>query len=215
MAPDYILVTAKAEGKFVSALKTAVQDMYGADPQLSKDYSRIINNRHFHRLSKVLNENQSGEIVIGGQSDEKDLYIAPTVIANVDRDDKLMEDEIFGPLLPMIRVADVDDAIEYVNSRDEPLALYVFSPNKKFANKVMDRTRSGAVLVNDTLMHVAEGSLPFGGTGPSGMGAYHGKASFDAFSHERSTMIKDLNPVSEAVMSVRYGMLLLLFFSFS
>ena len=205
MAPDYVLITAKAQDKFIKELKKAFEELYSKNPQNSTDYSRIVNNRHFHRLSKVLHENKSGEIVIGGQTDEKDLYIAPTVIANVDRDDKLMEDELFGPLLPMIQVADVDDAIEYINSKDEPLALYIFSSNKKFANKVMDSTRSGAILVNDTLMHVAEGNLPFGGTGPSGMGSYHGKKSFDAFSHERSTMVKDLNPVSEAAMSLRYA----------
>ncbi|KAF9278309.1 hypothetical protein BGZ68_008658 [Mortierella alpina] len=204
VAPDYILVTAKAEEKFIPALKKAVQELLGSNPQSSTDYGRIINNRHFHRLSKVLNENQSGEIVIGGQTDEKDLYIAPTVVANVDRDDKLMEDEIFGPLLPMIRVADIDDAIEFINSKDDPLALYVFSSNKKLINKVMDSTRSGGILVNDTLMHVAEGNLPFGGIGPSGMGSYHGVESFNCFTHERSTMIKDLNPVAEAVRYAPY-----------
>ncbi|KAF9197614.1 Aldehyde dehydrogenase [Haplosporangium sp. Z 27] len=205
VAPDYILLTAKAEEKFVPALKRALTDMFGANPQASTDFARIINNRHFHRLSKVLTENKSGDIVIGGQTDEKDLYIAPTVIANVDREDKLMEDELFGPLLPMIRVADVDDAIEYINSKDTPLALYVFSSNKKLAKKVLDSTNSGGAVINDTLMHVAEGSLPFGGFGPSGMGSYHGKRSFDAFTHERSTMIKDLNPVGEAMTAVRYA----------
>lgn len=198
-------MTPKAEPKFVEAMKKAYKELYGANPQTSDSYARIVNNRHYHRLQKVLTENQSGEVVIGGQSDEKDLYIAPTVIANVDRDDKLMEDELFGPILPMIRVNDVDDAIEYVNSRDDPLALYVFSSNKKFVNKVLDSTRSGGALVNDTLMHVAEGNLPFGGTGPSGMGNYHGKNSFDAFTHERATMIKDLSPISEALMAVRYA----------
>ncbi|KAF9955729.1 Aldehyde dehydrogenase [Modicella reniformis] len=112
VGPDYLLLTAKAEEKLIPALKKAWTDMLGPDPQTSPDYARIINNRHFHRLTKVLDENKSGEIVIGGQTDEKDLYIAPTVIRNVDREDKLMEDEIFGPLLPLIRVADVDDAIE-------------------------------------------------------------------------------------------------------
>ncbi|KAF9934718.1 Aldehyde dehydrogenase [Linnemannia zychae] len=205
VAPDYVLITAKAQDKFIAELKKAMKELYNSDPQSSNDYGRIINNRHFHRLNNVLKENKSGEIVIGGQTDEKDLYIAPTVIANVSRDDKLMEDELFGPLLPMVQVADVDDAIEFINSRDEPLALYIFSSSKKFANKIMDSTRSGAVLVNDTLMHVAEGNLPFGGTGPSGMGSYHGKKSFDTFSHERSTMMKDLDIFSEAAMSVRYA----------
>ncbi|KAF9905219.1 Aldehyde dehydrogenase [Linnemannia zychae] len=205
VAPDYILVTAKAEEKFVPALKKAYLEMYGPDPQASKDYGRIVNVRHFKRLCNVLMENKSGDVVIGGQADENDLFIAPTVIANVERDDKLMDEEIFGPLLPLIRVTDIDDAIEYINSKDEPLALYIFSTNKKLINKVLDSTRSGGVLVNDTLMHVSEGSLPFGGIGPSGMGAYHGRHSFDAFTHVRSTMMKGLNPVIESAMAMRYA----------
>lgn len=205
VAPDYLLLTAKAEEKFVPALKKAIDNMFGANPQASASYPRIINNRHFHRLTKVLNDNKSGEIVIGGQTDEKDLYIAPTVISSVDREDKLMEDEIFGPLLPMIRVADVDDAIEYINSKDHPLALYVFSDNKKLTKKILDSTNSGGAVINDTLMHVTEGALPFGGIGPSGLGAYHGKSSFDTFTHIRSTMIKDLSPVGEATMGIRYA----------
>jgi acyl-CoA reductase-like NAD-dependent aldehyde dehydrogenase len=186
-------------------MKQAWTEMLGANPQDSPYYARIVNNRHYHRLMKVLNENQSGNVVVAGQPDEEDLYIPPTVILNVDRDDKLMEDELFGPLLPVVRVADVDDAIEFINSRDDPLALYVFSDNKKYIKKVVDSTRSGGVLVNDVLMHVIEGNLPFGGVGPSGMGNYHGKNSFDAFTHERATMIKKLNPVIESVMAVRYA----------
>ncbi|KAF9543781.1 Aldehyde dehydrogenase [Mortierella hygrophila] len=205
IAPDYILITAKAEEKFVPALKQAYLEMYGPDPQASKDYGRIVNTRHFKRLCDVLMENKSGDVVIGGQADENDLFIAPTVITNVERDDKLMEEEIFGPLLPLIRVTDIDDAIEYINSKDEPLALYIFSTNRKLVNKVLDSTRSGGVLVNDTLMHVSEGTLPFGGTGPSGMGSYHGKSSFDAFTHVRSTMIKGLSPVIESAMGLRYA----------
>ncbi|KAK3807924.1 MAG: aldehyde dehydrogenase 3 family, member B1 [Benniella sp.] len=205
VAPDYLLLTDKAAEKLIPAMKKAWTEMLGANPQDSPYYARIVNNRHYHRLMKVLNENQSGNVVVAGQPDEKDLYIPPTVILNVDRDDKLMEDELFGPLLPVVRVADVDDAIEFINSRDDPLALYVFSDNKKYIKKVVDSTRSGGVLVNDVLMHVIEGNLPFGGVGPSGMGNYHGKNSFDAFTHERSTMIKKLNPVIESVMSVRYA----------
>ncbi|KAG0370450.1 aldehyde dehydrogenase 3 family, member B1 [Gamsiella multidivaricata] len=205
VAPDYILVTEKAEAKLIAALKTAALELYGDNPQNSSSYGRIVNNRHFHRLHNLLKFNKSGKIVFGGQVDELDLYIAPTVITNVDRDDKLMENEIFGPLLPIIRVADVDDAIEFINSKHEPLALYVFSNNKKLVKKVLDSTRSGGALVNDTLMHVSESSLPFGGIGNSGMGSYHGKSSFDAFTHVRSVMIKTLTPVSEMVMNMRYA----------
>ncbi|KAG0360076.1 Aldehyde dehydrogenase 3 member B1, partial [Gamsiella multidivaricata] len=205
VAPDYLLLTQKGEEKFIPVFKKVLIEMFGTNPQNSPDYARVINNRHWHRLMKVLNENQSGEVVIGGQSDEKDLYIAPTVVLNVDREDKLMEDEIFGPLLPVIRVADVDDAIEYINSKDDPLSLYIFSDNKKFSKKVIDHTRSGAVSVNECLLHVTEGHLPFGGIGSSGMGNYHGKKSFDAFTHERSAMIKTTNPVFEAALAVRYA----------
>ncbi|KAF9940601.1 Aldehyde dehydrogenase [Mortierella alpina] len=205
VAPDYVLITAKAEAKFIAALKEGLLTMFGENPQTSEDFGRIVNDRHFKRLHKMLTGGKSRDIVIGGQTDEKDLYIAPTVIANVERDDILMQDEIFGPLLPLVRVVDVDDAIEFINSMDEPLALYIFSSNKKLIKKVLDSTRSGGVVVNDTMMHVSERTLPFGGIGPSGMGNYHGEHSFLAFTHIRSTMIKDMNPLSEAAMSLRYA----------
>ncbi|KAF9181376.1 Aldehyde dehydrogenase [Haplosporangium sp. Z 27] len=205
VAPDYLLMTAAAEEKFIPALKKTIGEMYGLDPQRSNDYARIINERQFQRLTKLLNERKSGDIVIGGQTDEKELYIAPTVIVNIDREENIMEDEIFGPLLPVIRVSDVEDAIEYINSKDDPLVLYLFTDDNKLAKKIMDSTRSGGVLVNDTLMHVAEGSLPFGGIGPSGMGNYHGKSSFDTFTHERSTMVKNLSSFGETAQSPRYA----------
>ncbi|KAF9357171.1 Aldehyde dehydrogenase [Mortierella sp. AD094] len=205
VAPDYLLMTAKAEEKFIPALKKSLEDMFGVDPQTSADYGRIINNRQFQRLSNLLSERQSGDVVIGGKLEEKELYIAPTVLTNVSRDDKIMEDEIFGPILPIIRITDVDDAIEYMNSKDDPLALYIFTDDKKVAKKIMDSTRSGGILVNDTLMHVAESALPFGGIGPSGMGNYHGKSTFDTFTHERSTMVKNLSPLGESIQSARYA----------
>ncbi|CAO3574536.1 unnamed protein product [Mortierella alpina] len=205
VAPDYVLITAKAEAKFIAALKEALLTMFGENPQVSEDFGRIVNDRHFKRLHKMLTEGKSHDIAIGGQTDESDLYVAPTVIANVERDDILMQDEIFGPLLPLVRVVDIDDAIEFINSMDEPLALYIFSSNKKLVKKVLDSTRSGGVLVNDTMMHVGERTLPFGGTGSSGMGNYRGEFSFLAFTHVRSTMIKDMSPVSEAAMSLRYA----------
>ncbi|KAF9105116.1 Aldehyde dehydrogenase [Mortierella sp. AM989] len=205
IAPDYALVTAKSEAKFINELEKAFKGLYGEDPQASNDYARIINDRHFRRLHNLILERKSGEVVIGGQTDEGDLFIAPTVITNVDRDDKLMESEIFGPLLPIVRVSDVDDAIEYINSRGEPLTLYVFSSNKKYIKKVVDSTRSGGVLINDTLMHMTERSLPFGGLGSSGMGSYHGKSSFDTFTHVRSVMTKSLNPVTEKGNALRYA----------
>ncbi|KAG0196671.1 Aldehyde dehydrogenase [Mortierella sp. GBA30] len=205
VAPDYVLITAKAQADFITALRQGVRSMFGDNPQNSKDLGRIVNSRHFDRLTRVLKENISGEVVIGGEMDEKDLYIAPTVVANVAKNDKLMQEEIFGPILPLVQVADIDDAIQYVNSKDEPLALYVFSSDKKFVKKVLDSTRSGGVLVNDTMMHVSENTLPFGGIGPSGMGNYHGHSSFLAFTHIRSTMYKNLSPLSECIERGRYA----------
>ncbi|GJJ78369.1 hypothetical protein EMPS_10728 [Entomortierella parvispora] len=205
IAPDYVLITEKAEEQFIAELKKSFLELYGENPQNSPDYARMINNRHFHRAMNLLNGSKSGTRVLDGKSDEADLFIPPIVIANCARNDKLMEEELFAPFLPMIRVRDVDDAIEFINSHDDPLVLYIFSTDKKFCNKVMDQTQSGGVLINDTLMHVGETSLPFGGIGPSGMGAYHGKASFDCFTHVRSTMTKGLNPTLEKIMAVRYA----------
>ncbi|KAI1314998.1 Aldehyde dehydrogenase [Mortierella claussenii] len=207
IAPDYALVTAKAEPQFVEALRTAFMELYGPDPQSSTSYGRIINARHFHRLHKLIqsSNDSSGEIVFGGHVDEKDLFISPTVITNVDREDKIMQEEIFGPILPIIRIADIDDAIEYINSKDDPLSLYLFSTNKKLIKKVVESTRSGGVVVNDTLMQATEASLPFGGIGPSGMGSYHGKSSFDTFTHVRSVMIRPMNSVVEMPVRMRYA----------
>ncbi|KAF9434624.1 hypothetical protein BGZ76_007702 [Entomortierella beljakovae] len=183
VAPDYALVTANSEARFIKELGKAFKDLYGESPQLSKDYGRIINDHHFSRLRDMMLKNQTGKVAIGGQLDEGDLYIAPTVIVDVSRDDKLMENEIYGPLLPIVRVEDIDDAIEYINSKGEPLALYVFSCNKKHLDKILNSTRSGSVLINDTMVHTTELSLPFGGLGKSGTGSYNGKGSFDTFTH--------------------------------
>lgn len=174
-------------------------EYYGEDPQKSPNYGRIVNQRHFLRVSKLI---QADKVAFGGRTDESDLYIEPTVMNAVTFDDPVMQEEIFGPLLPIVHVNSLDDAIQTVNSHPKPLALYVFSNNIPAAENVLDRTSSGGACVNDCIMHISCPSLPFGGVGNSGFGAYHGRFSFDTFSHHRGTMVKKLG--LEAVNSIRY-----------
>jgi aldehyde dehydrogenase (NAD+) len=160
-------------------------EFYGENPANSPDYARIIHQKHFDRLTKFLKD---GNIIIGGETNQTELYIAPTIIDNVCLEDGIMQEEIFGPILPIITYTDISEAINLINSQPKPLALYLFSDNKNLQNLVLQSTSSGGVCINDTVMQVAVSSLPFGGVGDSGMGNYHGKASFDTFSHNRSIL---------------------------
>lgn len=187
VAPDYVMVEKDVEEPLLANLRDALKEFYGDDPKQSDDYCRIVNERHHQRLAPLL---KSGEAYVGGQVDEADRYIAPTVLRNVSKDSAVMEDEIFGPILPVLSVSGIDEAIEFVNSRPKPLALYMFSSDKQAQEKVIRSTSSGGVSVNHIMMHVANTNLPFGGVGPSGQGAYHGKASFDCFSHMKPVMKK-------------------------
>ncbi|KAF9435857.1 Aldehyde dehydrogenase [Entomortierella beljakovae] len=200
IAPDYLIVERGIENLLLKEIKNVLLEFYGASPQTSNSLARI-NSRHFKRLERLIKETK-GEIVIGGETQESDLYIAPTVVTNIKPDDILMQDEIFGPILPVMIVDTIQEGIDYVKHNDQPLALYIFSEDKKLIERIMKSTRSGSVVVNDTLIQFAIHSLPFGGTGPSGMGAYHGKKSFDTFSHERSTIIKSLG--MESFNGIRY-----------
>jgi aldehyde dehydrogenase (NAD+) len=194
VAPDHVLVFESVADEFVEELRSAVTDFFGADPLSSPDYGRIINTHHHQRLTSLLPEAGSARIVIGGHHDVAERYIAPTVIDHITDDSPLMDDEIFGPILPIVRVADLDDAIERVRSRPHPLALYLFSNDDSDREVVLARTSSGGVLVNHTLLHLAAEDLPFGGVGESGMGAYHGQAGFDVFSHLRPVMERPMRP---------------------
>ncbi len=187
VAPDYILAHRKIHDRLLEGLRATVESFYGADPQQSPDYGRIVNRRHHQRLVALLD---SGEPVVGGGHDEDDRYLAPTVLKNVAPDSKVMESEIFGPILPVLEVANMQEAIDFVNARPKPLALYVFSKNKAVQDRVLSLTSSGGATVNHCWMHLANPELPFGGVGESGMGAYHGKASFDVFSHKKSVLRK-------------------------
>jgi aldehyde dehydrogenase (NAD+) len=187
VAPDYVLVHRAVKQPLLDAMAEALKGFFGGDPQKSPDYGRIINAHHFTRLLGLM---RGGRVTLGGQSDAASRYIAPTVLTDVDLAHPLMQEEIFGPLLPVIEVPDLDAAIRFVNERPKPLALYVFTSDGAKAERVLQRTSAGGAMVNDCIMHFANGNIPFGGVGPSGTGAYHGKASFDVFTHFKSVMKK-------------------------
>ncbi|MBX3125220.1 MAG: aldehyde dehydrogenase family protein [Polyangiaceae bacterium] len=190
VAPDYLLVHESIHDALLDKFERTLQHFYGADPQASADYGRIVNERHFDRLLPLLD---SGTLVAGGKSERASRYIAPTILRDVSPDSPVMEDEIFGPILPVLRVSNVDEAIRFVNARAKPLALYVFTNDKDTAERVLSRTSSGGACVNDVVAHLGVPELPFGGVGPSGMGAYHGWHSFDTFSHKKSVLDKSIH----------------------
>ena len=187
IAPDYLLVHKSNTKKMKEHLIKYVHRFYGDNPQKSPDYARIINRRHFDRLVAFLKE---GRIVIGGQSDPENLYIAPTLISNIAWEDPVMQEEIFGPILPILEFEELSAVISHLNTRPKPLALYVFSNQKLTCQKVIQEVSFGAGCVNDTVIHFANSNLPFGGVGNSGMGSYHGKASFETFSHRKGILKK-------------------------
>ncbi|WP_138498032.1 aldehyde dehydrogenase [Nostoc sp. PA-18-2419] len=185
IAPDYLLVDKKIKKDLIDGIEKCLREFYGDHPANSPDYARIISQKHFDRLVKFL---ENGEVIIGGETKSSERYIAPTIINNVSLEDFIMQEEIFGPILPIIEYTDITEAIALINSRPKPLALYFFSQNKNLQKQVLEETSSGGVCINDTIMQVAVSSLPFGGVGDSGIGNYHGKASFDTFSHHKSVL---------------------------
>jgi len=187
VAPDYLLVKEEIRPAFVEALKRVIQEAYGDDPAQSPDLSRLVSDRQFDRVAGLL----AGEdVVIGGAQDRETRYIAPTVLENVSWDAPIMAEEIFGPVLPVLSYERIEDAIARINSRPKPLALYLFTQDKSVQNQVLGATSSGGVCVNDVVLHLAIWGMPFGGVGNSGIGAYHGKTSFDTFSHRKSVLKK-------------------------
>lgn len=185
VAPDYVLVNEKVQDRFVDSLRGVLREFYGDDPRTSDSYGRIVSPRHFDRLVTLMN---GGTPIIGGESDASDRYIAPTVLGNVNLGSPLMQEEIFGPLLPIIGVSSLDEAIGFVTSRDHPLALYVFAEKKSVIDTVLERTTAGGVTVNGTLLHLTNPNLPFGGIGESGMGGYHGKSGVRVFQHMKPVL---------------------------
>jgi len=190
IAPDYILAHEDVHDELVDKLAAVVRDHFGDDPRSSESFGRIVNERHARRLLGLLEAGGFKAVACGGTVDVDARYVAPTVLAGVDVDAAVMGEEIFGPILPVLPVADVDEAIAYVNGHDKPLALYVFSSSSRTADAVLRRTSSGGACVNEVMSHVLAPALPFGGVGPSGFGAYHGRWGFEQFSHRKGVMVR-------------------------
>ena len=188
IAPDYLLVQRQIKPDLVDRIKYYIKEFYGEDPAQSPDYGRIIHRQHFDRLVACLDR---GEIVLGGGYNPTDRYLAPTLIDGVTWDDPVMQEEIFGPILPILTYDTLEDAIDRVNARPKPLALYFFSQDRDRQEQILRTTSSGGVCINDTVMQVGVNALPFGGVGESGMGSYHGKASFNTFSHFKSVLRRE------------------------
>ncbi|CAG5116347.1 unnamed protein product, partial [Candidula unifasciata] len=199
VAPDYVLCPPEVQDSLIASLKTVIKDFYTEDPKQSDSFGRIINERHYQRLQKL---KKSSTIAFEGEDDEKDKFISPTILKDVKLTDPAMQEEIFGPILPIVPVQNHLEAIEVINSREKPLALYVFTNNKNMVQDFKDKTSSGGLLVNDTVVHAGLTTLPFGGVGNSGIGAYHGKHSFDAFSHNKAVLEKSL--AFDQINNLRY-----------
>ena len=189
VAPDYVLTDPETAAALEPLLASAVETLFGSDPADSGEYGRIINERHFDRLTGLL---ASGRTVVGGASDRTTKYIAPTVLADVDPKSPVMQEEIFGPILPIVTVPGLDEAIGFINDRDKPLALYVFTDSDTTRRRIADETSSGGLGYGLPLAHLTVSDLPFGGVGESGMGNYHGHYSIETFSHRKAVLEKPL-----------------------
>ncbi|KAF7130333.1 hypothetical protein RHSIM_Rhsim10G0128400 [Rhododendron simsii] len=201
IAPDYLITTKAFAAKLIDALILELKVFFGDDPMESKDISRIVNLYHFTRLSKLIDDYKvSDKIVLGGQRNENQLKIAPTILLDVPEDSLIMEEEIFGPILPILTVENFEDSFAVINSRSKPLAAYLFTNNEELKKDFVKNISSGGMVINDTILHVTVSGLPFGGVGESGMGSYHGKFSFDSFSHKKAVLYRSF----EGDSSTRY-----------
>ena len=187
VAPDYILCESSVKDEFISEVARQIKKQYGENPLENKNYGKIINEKHFERLSALIDKNK---VVIGGETNSKTNKIAPTVMDNVTESDAVMQEEIFGPIMPVVTFDNFDKMIEELKDKDKPLALYLFSSNKKHINRVTKELSYGGGCINDVVVHLATSEMGFGGVGESGMGSYHGKDGFAAFSHYKSVMNK-------------------------
>ncbi len=187
VAPDYVLCHKDVKAEFLKEVKKQIKKQYGENPLRNPDYGKIINEKHFDRINGLID---AEKLVCGGESDRSTLQISPTVMDNVTFDDKVMQEEIFGPVLPIITYEAFDDLFEILKGRQKPLALYIFSENRKNINRILERISFGGGCINDVVIHLATSEMGFGGVGESGMGAYHGKTGFDAFSHTKSIVDK-------------------------
>lgn len=188
VAPDYVLAHADIHDALIEQMVAVVRQFHGPDSSKTPDFGRIVNARHHARLTALLDG--SGTVVIGGEADVETRYLAPTIIKDVPPDAAVMQEEIFGPILPVLKVGGVDEAIAFINARPKPLAMYIFTDDRASRDALLERTSAGGAVVNHVVVHLAAPELPFGGVGESGMGAYHGRASFDTFTHHKSVLIK-------------------------
>ena len=187
VAPDYLFIHESKKTEFVKYFDEALKQFFGDNPIKSKDFGKIINDKHYTRLLNLMEDEKA---VIGGVTDDSLRKISPTLLDNITYQSKIMQEEIFGPILPMITYENIDQCINYINKNPNPLALYLFTSSKETEKRVLNECNFGGGCINDTIMQVASDYLPFGGVGESGMGSYHGKASFDTFSHFRSILKK-------------------------
>ncbi|XP_018017522.1 aldehyde dehydrogenase, dimeric NADP-preferring isoform X2 [Hyalella azteca] len=201
IAPDYLLCSKTVQEAFVAKAREVINEFYGEDPKASPDYCRIVAERHVDRLSEYLKD---GTVVVGGEVDKKQKYFAPTILTDVSPTSKVMTEEIFGPILPIVNVENVHDAIKFIKTRDKPLTAYVFSNKDSVVERFYVSVTSGGGCVNDTMVHLGVPELPFGGVGSSGMGAYHGHFSFLTFTHRKSCLHRNYNPIAEWIGSKRY-----------
>ncbi len=208
VAPDYVLGTDAALAKLAKQLPLAIEDLYGVEPAHSLAYGRMVNDAAFARIQGLIShdlaDDAGSSLVAGGRTDAATRYIAPTVI-HVDAQAQLMEEEIFGPVLPLVTVDSAEEAIGFINAREKPLALYVFSENEAVKKDFLEQTSSGALNFGVPVAHLSVPGLPFGGVGESGMGAYHGHHSIETFSHHKAVMSKALSPDTLAVIYPPFG----------
>jgi len=187
IAPDYLLVSEKVKSSLINFLKTEITNAYGHNPKTSPDFPRVVNGKNWKRLALMLNEEK---IIFGGEINEEDFYIAPTLIDEPKLDSLVMQDEIFGPILPILSFTSEKDLDEIILRYEKPLSLFVFTNNNAYAKKIIAKYSFGGGCVNDTVIHFSNGRLPFGGVGHSGIGAYHGKRSFETFTHQKPVVKK-------------------------
>jgi acyl-CoA reductase-like NAD-dependent aldehyde dehydrogenase len=187
VCPDYVLIDKRVKDKFLDLISKEIQRFYGDDPQKSPDFARVISSQSVRRLSGLI---KNSEIVIGGITDEVTKYVSPTIIKDVKPEDSIMKEEIFGPVLPVIDYENFEEVYGIIEQNPNPLSTYIFTQDKKLVREFLKRTRSGNAAVNETVMQIASPYLPYGGVGTSGIGRYHGKASFETFSNMRSVLVK-------------------------
>lgn len=201
IAPDYVLCTKEVQEKFVKKAAEVLKEWYGENPKSSPDLCRIVTEKQVSRLQEYLKD---GKIVIGGDVDINEKWISPTIMVDAAPDSKLMTEEIFGPILPILNINSAYEAIKFINAREHPLCAYIFTSDVKIREMFVQVIRTGSMCINDCVVHFSIHDLPFGGVGNSGMGSYHGKASYDTFTHRKSCLIRNYNKIADFIGKKRY-----------